>query len=116
MPGGGGDLIADEGVEFEYAREEVRNVPVAEEHDTQAAARAIEKCRPVTLDLTVHQYIEANAVPAEPQALGEVLDDDNRMMNRTGDRWTLPTPQNREMGPFGAPQLQLFATLALRSR
>ena len=60
------DIPADEGVEFEHAREDVRDIPVPEEHDTQPAAGAFEKCRPITLDLTIHQHIEADALSVEP--------------------------------------------------
>jgi hypothetical protein len=91
----GRDIPADERVELEHAREDVRDVRVTEEHHTQAAAGTFEKFRPITLDLTIHQHIEADAVPVEPQALVEVLDDDNRVMNRTRDRSTLPTPHTR---------------------
>jgi hypothetical protein len=76
-------VAADEGVELEYARIDVGNVSVAEEDDAQAAAGAIEKCRPIALDLTIQQDIEPDPVPVEPQALIDVLDDDNGMMDRT---------------------------------
>jgi hypothetical protein len=40
---------------------------VAEERNTQAAARGAEQCRPTTLDLTIDQHVEADAVAVEAQ-------------------------------------------------
>jgi hypothetical protein len=97
---------ADERVELEHPREDVRDVPIAEKYDTQSATRAFEQCRPIALDLTIQQNIETYAVMVEAHALIEIGNDDNRVMDRTGDPATLPTPgvrrESRPASPRGS--------------
>jgi len=83
---GGRDIAADERIELEHSREDIGDVSVAKEHDTRAPARAVEECRPITLDLTIRQYVQADPVAVEPHTLIEVADDDNRVMDRAGDQ------------------------------
>jgi hypothetical protein len=46
---------------------------------TRGADARPEKFWPITLDLTLRQHLEPDGVPIEPQALVEVLDDDDRV-------------------------------------
>jgi hypothetical protein len=110
----GRDVAADERIELEHSREDVGDFSVAEEHDARAPARTVEECRPITLDLTIRQYVEADPVAVEPYALVEVPNDDNRVMDRAGDPSTLPAPVRRRgsAGRARAPRLDVELRLA----